>query len=149
VQETAGAIEIVPAQSELIYVPVYDPVMVWGPPVFHLWPPFWYPPRPVDAVIAAGFVGFFFGVGIASSFHYWDGWPVWGWGVGWHEHTVVVNNNFYTRTNYRLPSNYIRSGPSVWSHDPSHRGGLAYPSRGVAGRVGGRERPRRGPEGCR
>jgi hypothetical protein len=90
----------------------------------------------VDAVIAAGFIGFFFGVGIAQSFHYWGGWPVWGWGVGWHEHTVVVNNNFYVRNNYRLPNNYIRSGPSAWSHDPSHRGGLAYPSRGVAGRVG-------------
>jgi hypothetical protein len=136
VQQGAGVIEIVPAQPEVIYVPVYDPVMIWGPPVFYPWPPFWYPPRPVDAVIAAGFFGFFFGVGIAQSFHYWGGWPVWGWGVGWHEHTVVVNNSFYTRNNYRLPSNYIRSGPSAWSHDPSHRGGLAYPSRSVAGRVG-------------
>ena len=34
-QETAGAIEVVLAQPEVIYVPVYDPVMVWGPPVFH------------------------------------------------------------------------------------------------------------------
>jgi hypothetical protein len=136
VQQTTGAIEIVPAQPEVIYVPVYDPVLIWGPPVFHPWPPFWYPPRPVDAVIAAGFVGFFFGVGIASSFHYWGGWPVWGWGVGWHEHTVVVNNNFHARNNYRLPNNYIRSGPSAWSHDPAHRGGLAYPSRGLAGRLG-------------
>ena len=136
VQQTTDAIEIVPAQPEVIYVPVYDPVLIWGPPVFHPWPLFWYPPRPVDAVIAAGFVGFFFSVGIASSFHYWGGWPVWGWGVGWHEHTVVVNNNFHARNNYRLPNNYIRSGPSAWSHDPAHRGGLAYPSRGVAGRVG-------------
>lgn len=129
-------IEILPAQPEVIYVPVYDPVAIWGPPVYHPWPPFWYPPRPVGAIIAAGFAGFFFGVAVAPSFHHWGGWSRWGWGVGWHQHTVVVNNNFYVRNNYRLPSNYIRSGPSAWSHDPQHRGGVAYPSRGVAGRVG-------------
>jgi len=130
------AVEIMPAQPDAIYVPVYDPVVIWGPPVFHPWPPFWYPPRPVDAVIAAGFIGFFFGVVIAPSFHFWGGWSGWGWGVGWHEHAVVVNNRFYVRNNYRLPNNYIRGGPSAWSHDPSHRGGVAYPSREVAGRVG-------------
>ena len=82
---------------------------------------------------------------IAQSFHHWGGWDGWGWGVGWHQHTVVVNNSFYIRNNYRLPSNYIRSGPSAWSHDPSHRGGVAYPSRGVAGRVGAAEAdPRKG-----
>jgi hypothetical protein len=129
-------IEILPAQPEVVYVPVYDPVAIWGAPIYHPWPPFWYPPRPVGAVIAAGFVGFFFAVLVARSFHHWGGWSGWGWGVGWHRHTVVVNNTFYTRNNYRLPSNYIRSGPSPWSHDPHHRGGVAYPSRGVAGRVG-------------
>ena len=129
-------IEILPVQPEVVYVPVYDPVAIWGAPVYHPWPPFWYPPRPVDAVIAAGFVGFFLGVGVAHSFHHWGGWSRWGWGVGWHQHTVVVNNTFYVRNNYRLPSNYIRSGPSAWAHDPQHRGGVAYPSRGVAGRVG-------------
>jgi Protein of unknown function (DUF3300) len=129
-------IEILPAQPEVVYVPVYDPVAIWGAPVYHPWPPFWYPPRPVGAIIAAGFVGFFFAVLVARSFHHWGGWSGWGWGVGWHRHTVVVNNTFYTRNNYRLPSNYIRSGPSPWSHDPHHRGGVAYPSRGVAGRVG-------------
>ncbi len=129
-------IEILPAQPEVVYVPVYDPVAIWGAPVYHPWPPFWYPPRPMGAVIAVGFVGFFLGVVVAQSFHHWGGWSGWGWGVGWHQHTVVVNNTFYVRNNYRPPSNYIRSGPSAWSHDPQHRGGVAYPSRGVARRVG-------------
>ena len=129
-------IEILPARPDVIYVPVYDPVVIWGVPVYHPWPPFWYPPRPGGAVIAAGFVGFFFAVVVAQSFLHWGGWNGWGWGVGWRQHTVVVNNNFHIRNNYRLPSGHIRSGPSGWSHDPSHRGGVAYPSRGVAGRVG-------------
>jgi hypothetical protein len=129
-------IEILPAQPEVIYVPVYDPVVIWGPPVYHPWPPFWYPPRPPGAVIAAGFVGFFFGIVVAQSFVHWGGWSGWGWGVGWHHHSVVVNNNFYIRNNYRPPRDHIRSGPSGWAHDPSHRGGVAYPSRGVASRVG-------------
>ena len=58
VQQSTAAnqtvIEILPAQPEVVYVPVYDPVAIWGAPVYHPWPPFWYPPRPVGAVIAAG-----------------------------------------------------------------------------------------------
>jgi hypothetical protein len=129
-------IEIVPPHPDVVYVPVYDPVTIWGPPIYQPWAPFWYPPPPVGAVFAAGFVGFFVGFAIAPSFYHWGGWGGWGWGMGWHHHAVVVNNTFHIRNNYRLPHNHIRSGPSPWSHDPRHRGGVAYPSRGVAGRVG-------------
>ena len=38
--------------------------------------------------------------------------------------------------NYRPPSNFIRNGQSAWSHDPQHRGGVAYPAPHVAERVG-------------
>jgi len=72
-------IAIEPAQPETMYVPVYDPVAVWGPPVYHPWPAFWYPPRPAGAVIAAGFLGFFVGVTVAPYFRQWGGW---GWGAG-------------------------------------------------------------------
>jgi len=157
VQQTTDAgqtaIEIMPAQPDVIYVPVYDPVAIWGPPVFHPWAVFWYPPRPVGAIVVAGFLGFFLTFVVARSFHYWGGWNRWGWGVGWHTHRVVVHNSFYVRNNYRPPRNQIRSGPSPWSHEPTHRGGVAYPSRGVAARVGApaartsRPAPRPGGEG--
>jgi hypothetical protein len=157
VQQTTDAgqtaVEIVPAQPEVIYVPVYDPVVIWGPPLFHPWPVFWYPPRPVGAIVVAGFLGFFLTIVVARSFHHWGGWNRWGWGVGWHTHTVVVHNSFYVRNNYRPPRNQIRTGPSPWSHDPAHRGGVAYPSRGVAARVGApparvsQPAPRPGSEG--
>jgi uncharacterized protein DUF3300 len=140
VQQTTDAgqtaVEIVPAQPDVIYVPVYDPVVIWGPPLFHPWPVFWYPPRPIGAIVVGGFLGFFLTIVVARSFHHWGGWNRWGWGVGWHSHRVVVHNSFYVRNNYRPPRNQIHSGPSPWSHDPGHRGGVAYPSRGVAARVG-------------
>ena len=129
-------IAIEPAQPETMYVPVYDPVAVWGPPVYHPWPAFWYPPRPAGAVIATGFLGFFVGVTVAPYFRQWGGWGGWGWGAGWRTHTVVVNNNFYVRNNYRPPSNFVRNGQSTWSHDPQHRGDVAYPAPRVAERVG-------------
>ena len=37
-------IEIQPANPEVIYVPVYDPVWIWGAPVWYPYPRWWWPP---------------------------------------------------------------------------------------------------------
>jgi len=137
-EDNRNVISIQPAQPDVIYVPVYDPVAIWGPPVYNPYPAFWYPPRPsYGSVIVAGGFGFFLGVAIASQFHYWGGWNSWGWHPGWRNRTVIINNNFYVRNNYRPPNNYLRSGNSVWEHNPQHRAGVPYPNRNVADRVGG------------
>jgi hypothetical protein len=130
-------ISIEPAQPEFIYVPVYDPVNVWGP-VYNPYPTFWYPPRPsYGTVIAGGGFGFFVGVAVGRQFHNWGGWNNWGWRPGWRNRTVIVNNNFYIRNNYRTPNNYRRDGNSNWTHNPQHRAGVPYPNRGVANHFGG------------
>lgn len=135
--ETADdAIEIEPAEPDDIYVPVYDPVVVWGSWSYHPWGAFWFPPR-VGGALVAGPYGFFLRVSIAHSFRSWGGWSGWGWNCGWRNRGLVVNNNFYIHYNYRPPQNVIRNGPAVWVHDPQHRGGVAYPSARVAARVGG------------
>jgi hypothetical protein len=43
----AGApyIEIEPANPEVIYVPVYDPSWIWGPPMWYPYPHWWWPQR--------------------------------------------------------------------------------------------------------
>src|ERR1017187_8648434 len=58
----AGApyIEIEPANPEVIYVPVYDPAWIWGPPMWYPYPRWYWPPR---SVIYGG-IGFGFGGGI-------------------------------------------------------------------------------------
>ena len=69
-QNGQSAIQIMPADPQVIYVPVYDPVYVYGPPVWGWYPPLWYP----DYGWGWGFginIGWFFG-----------GWNGWGWGLG-------------------------------------------------------------------
>ena len=136
-QDNKTVIVIQPAQPEVVYVPVYNPAAIWGPPVYDPWPAFWYPPRPpASTIIAGGLAGFFIGVTVANRFHNWGGWGGWGWGCGWHNRTVVVNNNFYIRNNYRPPPVPYRNGTGNWAHDPVHRAGVPYSSAAVATRVG-------------
>jgi hypothetical protein len=128
-----NTIEVEPADPDEIYVPVYDPVVVWGGWSYHPWGPFWYPARPVGAVIGIG-PGFFIGIAVGRSFHDWGGWGGWGWGCSWRDLSLTVNNNFYIHYNYRPPQNVLRNGVAAWVHDPRHRQGVAYPSAQVAGR---------------
>jgi hypothetical protein len=66
------AIEIQPADPQVIYVPVYDPYYVWGPPVWGVYASLFYPAY-----------GYGFGPGIDVGL-YFDGWGGWGWGgLGW------------------------------------------------------------------
>jgi hypothetical protein len=60
-------IEIVPADPAVIYVPVYDPVWIWGPPLWYPCPGWYWPPRSV----IVGVVGFGFGIGIDVGFLFW------------------------------------------------------------------------------
>jgi len=62
---------IEPANPQVIYVPVYDPYYVWGPPVWGYYPSLYYP-----------YFGFGFGTGFNLSFCFgnWGGWFGWGWG---------------------------------------------------------------------
>jgi hypothetical protein len=71
-QNGQSAIVIEPASPQVIYVPVYNPEYIWGPPVWGYYPPLWYP--------TIGF-GFGFGPGIFLS-AFFPGWGGWGWGVG-------------------------------------------------------------------
>ncbi len=62
------AIEIAPADPQVIYVPAYDPMYVWGPPAWGYYPPLYY-----------GGYGFGFYPGIDIGF-WFGGWGGWGWG---------------------------------------------------------------------
>ena len=43
--ETKTVVVIEPANPQVVYVPTYSPVVVWGPPVYP-YPPVYYPPPP-------------------------------------------------------------------------------------------------------
>src|SRR6185503_7249980 len=49
--ETKQVIEIKPASPEVIYVPSYNPTVVYGAPPVYAYPPIVYPPPPSTAAI--------------------------------------------------------------------------------------------------
>jgi hypothetical protein len=123
----AGApyIEIEPANPEVIYVPVYDPSWIWGPPMWYPYPHWWWPQRSfLTGGLYFGFggpidMGLYFGGG-------WHGWGGWGWNPGWGGRTVMVNNAFIHRYNFNSRNVTNVRGSSVWAHDASHRAGVPY-----------------------
>jgi hypothetical protein len=95
-------IEIVPVRPDVLYVPAYNPVWIWGPPLWYPYPRWLWGPPPVAPGVWFGWggavsIGAYFGPG-------WGGWGGWGWHPGWVNNNVVVNNTFIARNNF-APSN--------------------------------------------
>ncbi|HEV8133463.1 MAG TPA: DUF3300 domain-containing protein [Pyrinomonadaceae bacterium] len=136
VVENKTVIVIEQASPEVVYVPSYDPVYVYGPPVYP-YPAIYYPPYPTGAVLAATAISFGVGVAIGAA---WGG--GWGWGCGWGDNDIDinVNNNFNRNANISGGNRANISGGNKWQHNPRHRGGAPYPNRGTADRFGGTAR---------
>src|SRR6202451_3042830 len=92
-QNGQSAIQILPPDPGTVYVPNYNPEWVWGPPVYGIYPPLFYPPFDV---------GFGFYPGIDLGFYFGGGWGLyggfgWGWGPNWFGGGIFVNGNFFHR----------------------------------------------------
>jgi hypothetical protein len=126
-QSQGGAryIEIEPADPEVIFVPAYDPLWIWGAPRWYPYPR-WYWPAPSVVVAGVGF-GFYGGIHLGLYFGGgWGGWAGWGWHPAWYNHTVVVNNVFIHRYNFNTVHVTNVHGSTVWAHDVDHRHGVPY-----------------------
>ncbi len=131
------SIVIEPADSRVIYVPTYDPYVVYGPWWYPAYPPYYFYPPPYPGVI------FSFGIGVSLGLPWGYAWGGWDW----YNHNVYVNvnrnisyNRYINRTRYiqryerrGLP---IRSGQASWQHDPGHRRGVAYKDKVTARKFG-------------
>src|SRR5215472_13971412 len=95
VVESKQVIVIEQASPDVVYVPSYDPVYVYGPAVYP-YPSIWYPPYSGGAYAAAAIS---FGVGVAMG-AFWGG--GWGWGCGWGggDIDMNINNNFNRNSNF-------------------------------------------------
>ena len=125
-----SAIEILPADPQVIYVPVYDPAYVWGP-AYYGYPSLYY----------GGYgYGFYPGINIGFCFGGWGGWRVggwgWGWGPNWFGRSVFVNGAFFQRYGFRsgVWAGGGFGGRAMWQHDPGHRLGVSYPNYQLRGR---------------
>ena len=107
-QEGQTVIEIVPADPQVIYVPQYDPVYVWGAPAWGAYPSLSY--------------GYGYGYGPGIDVGYWFGGWAWGWGWGWGPNwyggSVYVNSAFFSHCGY----NYGHHGGYYGGHNGGHGG---------------------------
>jgi hypothetical protein len=108
---------IEPQVPDIIYVPYYDPLVIYGnwwwpgyaPMRWAAWPGYYARP-------GYGY-GYYWGSGISIGFGFFFG------GIDWRvRHANIVNRNsfYYRNVNPRLPPG------GGWQHDPEHRRGVAY-----------------------
>src|SRR5579885_2526963 len=142
VVESKQVVVIEQANPQVVYVPSYNPTVVWGAPPVYAYPPVYYPP---PGYYAAG-MAISFGVGVAMG-AMWSG--GWGWGCGWGGHNEVNINNYnnfnrnanVNRSNTSFNRSNVGSGNrSTWQHNPQHRGGAPYGDRATAQQYGGSAR---------
>src|SRR5467141_2152154 len=97
-----STIIIEPAEPDIVYVPAYDPWLVYGGPIV-AWPG-WYP----YPGIWYGGPYLSFGVGFGIGFYGGYGWGWHHWGSDWHHRSVTYDhdryhsrsNTFYNRNNF-------------------------------------------------
>lgn len=110
-------IVVEPANPGVIYVPVYDPTVVYGVWPYPDYPPVYFPPPPDydfgSALVST--IGFGIGVAIVQSLWGWDDWD-------WRHHRVHIDVDRFNRINGNRP----RLKADTWVHDPYHRRGVAY-----------------------
>lgn len=113
VEQPAGSqttvVKIEPANPQVVYVPTYNPTVVYGAWAYPAYPPYYYYPA---GYVAATSI-FSFGVGMAVGSALWGGYD-------WHHGDVDVNVNRYNDFN----KTNISSGR--WEHNVEHRKGVQY-----------------------
>jgi hypothetical protein len=119
-------IKIEPASPQVVYVPTYNPTVVYGAWPYPAYPPYpWYPPG-----YAFGASMLAFGTSVALGAAWGFAWGGCNWGRGEVNVDVNRNTNFNTNINreqakQNLQARGQREGGS-FQHDPSHRKGVGY-----------------------
>jgi Protein of unknown function (DUF3300) len=115
VRHEESAVIIEPANPAVVYVPVYNPVEVFGGWPYPAYPPFYFPPYPGFFVGSVGIgIGFSVGFGVVG--------PLWGWGYpSWSGGGIFIDSGRYSRISY----NHVGYAGGTFHHQ------------GAIGRVGG------------
>ena len=113
---------IEPAQPDVVYVPTYNPTVVYGSWWAPMYPPYYWPPPAYyypGGALVAGAIGF--GIGWAIGSNHW-GWGDCDWGRGDINIDIDRNNTFIN--NNKDFKNKVSNGK--WEHNPSQRKGVSY-----------------------
>jgi hypothetical protein len=147
-QPASQTIVIQSASPDVVYVPTYNPTVVYGGWPYPSYPPYsYYPPGYV-----AGTALVSFGVGVAVGAAWGNAWGNCNWGGGdvdidVNRNTNINNNidrsrgDINNRSGNRTAAGGNRTaaggGRSTFQHDPSHRKGVAYRDSGTTAKYRG------------
>jgi hypothetical protein len=118
------------ANPEAVYVPSYDPEVVYGAaPAEYPYYPYSYPGYQPGRALAWG-----------SAIAVGGAWANNNWGnCDWDDGNVTVNNNNNFNKNYNKNVNKTGTGQgNSWQHNPQHRGNAPYANKQTANKYGGK-----------
>jgi hypothetical protein len=104
VTDVDDAIDVAPTNPEVVYVPYYDPSVVYGVWWWPMFPPVFWAPWGGYGWNAGFAWGLGIGIGADFFFGSWD----------WHHHQVYSRGGRYP------------GGGQAWLHEPGHRHGVPY-----------------------
>jgi len=136
VEEQTKVIVIESASPQVVYVPTYNPVVVYGAWPYPAYPP--YPVYPPGYVATTAAFSFAAGVAIGAAAHGAYG----SYGCGWGNNEVNVNvskQNNFTQNNYNNSQKYQKNQNvknQSWQHNPENRKGAKYPNQNTAQKYG-------------
>ncbi len=122
------------ADPEVVYVPSYNPTVVYGTWPYPAYPPYpYYPP----GYVASNVLSFGLGVAVGAAWGY--AWGGCNWGHGDVDIDVNRNTNFNRNIDRSKYKNNIGngSGRGNFRHDPAHRKGVGYRDSRTASQYGG------------
>jgi hypothetical protein len=125
-------IKIESANPQVVYVPTYNPTVVYGAWPYPAYPPYsYYPPGYVASSMM------WFGAGMAMGAAWGYAWGNTNWGGG--NVDIDVDRNFNSNRNIdrskhvqNLPARDGQRGKGQWQHNPEHRKGVSYRDQGTA-----------------
>ena len=122
-QDTIIIIE--PSQPETVYVPSYNPTVVYGGWGYPSYPPAYYP-TPYYYPGAALVNGMMWGAGIAIGASLWGD-------LDWNDNDINIDIDNYNSINR---NNQINRGDNTWNHNAANRDGVPYRDKGNRERNG-------------
>jgi hypothetical protein len=118
-QET---IVIEAASPQVVYVPTYNPTVVYGAWPYPAYPPYYYYPPGYTAGAAL----FSFGVGVAVGAAWGYAWGGCDWRGGDVDIDVNRNTNINNNIDRSKHAERYQGGKGQWQHNPEHRKGVSY-----------------------
>ncbi|MDX2446044.1 MAG: DUF3300 domain-containing protein [Desulfobacterales bacterium] len=117
-----SVIIIEPAQPQTVYVPVYQPTVVYGAWWYPAYPPYYWAPPPYYYPGGAFVGGVVWGAAIVGIHN-----SLWG-GCSWRRGhgSVNINVNRYNNININNRINNKKSGNTNWNHNAANRKGVPY-----------------------